>query len=102
MIVRDMERRPFEQIRDEFFPNFSMIKLSRIDPQYFEKYYFKAELTEWSMYEKNPYCIITKIVGRVIDPVVIPTIYEIDQEDYPKEALEQAKQLTQQFEEKIK
>ena len=78
MIVRDMERKPFHEIRDEFFPNFSMIKLSRIDPQYFEKYYFKAELTEWSMYEKNPYCIITKIVGRVIDPVVIPTIYEID------------------------
>jgi hypothetical protein len=48
MIVRDIEDILFKKIRDEFFPNFSMIKLSRIDPQYIEKYYFRAELTEWS------------------------------------------------------
>ncbi len=49
------------------------------------------------MHEKSPYCIITKLIGKIINPDVVPIIHAINQDDYPKEALEQAKQLAQEF-----
>ena len=79
MIVRDIAPEIFEKIKDdsEYLASFSCIKKSKINPKFSVKQYFRAEFTEWSPYERSPYCLITESLGSLIDQINVPKVIAI-------------------------
>ncbi len=68
MLVRDIAPEVYDKIKDESeYLGFSFIKKSKINPKYDEKFFFKAEFTDWNPHEKSPYCKIVEVLGPIFD-----------------------------------
>lgn len=92
MLVRDIAPEVFETIKDESeYLSFSYIKKPKINPKFVEKQFFKAEFTDWSPNERNPYCKIIEDLGPIFDEKngrrVIALNQGISQEMYPRDAI---------------
>ena len=106
MVVRDFSPEVFDKIKDENeYLGFSYVKKSKINKDYVEKHFFKAEFAGWSRHERNPYCKVTEYLGPIFDEKSYRTVLAlnqgISQEMYPKNAITEVEQIEQDFDEKV-
>lgn len=102
MLVSDIRPELYQAIRPEGeIMNFSYIKRSKVDSRFVERHFFKADFTTWSAFEPNPYCTLKEDLGPIYDIAnykkIILLNQNISQEMYPHAALQQAENITEQF-----